>query len=59
MKRGVMDPVQVVASVVAGLIALAVVLISPLRGGRGEVRNVTRAVRDARRMRSLPARTVD
>ena len=35
------------------LIALVVVLLSPLRGGRAEARNVTRAVRDARRMRWL------
>ncbi|KRB79633.1 glycosyl transferase [Nocardioides sp. Root190] len=41
------------------LIALVVVLLSPLRGGRAEVRNVTRGVRDARRMRSLPSRSVD
>ncbi|WP_435769762.1 glycosyltransferase family 2 protein [Nocardioides sp. SYSU DS0651] len=41
------------------LIALAVVLASPLRGGRGEVGNVTRALRDARRMRRLPSRSVD
>ena len=33
------------------LIALVVVLLSPLRGGRAEARNVIRAVRDARRMR--------
>ncbi|MCW2816250.1 MAG: glycosyltransferase [Nocardioides sp.] len=35
------------------LIALVVVLLSPLRGGRGEARNVVRAVRDARRLRTL------
>ncbi|GAB2983303.1 glycosyltransferase family 2 protein [Nocardioides montaniterrae] len=33
------------------LIAVAVVVLSPLRGGRAEARNVIRAVRDARRMR--------
>ncbi|WP_183099016.1 glycosyltransferase family 2 protein [Nocardioides pelophilus] len=36
------------------LIALGVVLLSPLRGGRAEVRNVSRALRDARGMRTLP-----
>lgn len=36
------------------LIALVVVLLSPLRGGRAEARNVARALRDARGMRSLP-----
>lgn len=41
------------------LLTLAVVLASPLRGGRGEARNVTRAMRDARRMRSLPPSSVD
>lgn len=41
------------------LIALAVVLLSPLRGGRAEVRNVTRGLRDARRMRQVPSRSVD
>lgn len=41
------------------LIALTVVLLSPLRGGRAEVRNVTRGLRDARRMRRVPARSVD
>lgn len=41
------------------LVTLAVVLLSPLRGGRAEVRNVTRGLRDARRMRSLPPRSVD
>ncbi len=35
------------------LIALVVVLLSPLRGGRAEARNVLRAVRDARSMREL------
>jgi GT2 family glycosyltransferase len=38
------------------LIALVVVLLSPLRGGRAEARNVTRALRDARGMRTPPAR---
>jgi GT2 family glycosyltransferase len=37
------------------LITLGVVLLSPLRGGRGEVRNVARALRDARGMRTAPA----
>lgn len=41
------------------LIAAAVVLLSPLRGGRAEARNVTRAMRDARGMRSVPGRSVD
>ncbi len=36
------------------LVALAVVLLSPLRGGRAEARNVMRALRDARGMRALP-----
>ena len=36
------------------VIAAAVVAISPIRGGRAEVSNVTRAVRDARGMRSIP-----
>lgn len=36
------------------LIVLAVVLLSPLRGGRAEVRNVTRAIRSARTMRVAP-----
>lgn len=35
------------------LIALVVVLLSPVRGGRAEARNVLRAVRDARAMRRL------
>ncbi|WP_340537497.1 glycosyltransferase family 2 protein [Nocardioides sp. GXZ039] len=34
-------------------IALAVVVLSPLRGGRGEARNVWRAVRDSRRLARL------
>ena len=37
------------------LIALMVVLLSPLRGGRAEARNVVRAVRDARDLRALSA----
>ncbi|GEP36766.1 rhamnosyltransferase [Nocardioides psychrotolerans] len=37
------------------LVALVVVLLSPLRGGRAEARNVLRAVRDARTMRDLSA----
>lgn len=41
------------------LIALVVVLLSPLRGRGAEVRNVTRAVRDARRMRKVPPASVD
>ena len=36
------------------LIALAVVLLSPVRGGRSEARNVTRAMRDAWGMRAMP-----
>ena len=36
------------------LIALGVVVLSPLRGGRAEARNVSRALRDARGMRTLP-----
>jgi rhamnopyranosyl-N-acetylglucosaminyl-diphospho-decaprenol beta-1,3/1,4-galactofuranosyltransferase len=36
------------------LIALAVVVLSPLRGGRAEARNVTRALRDARGMAPPP-----
>jgi GT2 family glycosyltransferase len=36
------------------LIAMAVVLLSPVRGGRAEARNVTRALRDARGMTSPP-----
>jgi len=35
------------------LVALVVVLLSPVRGGRAEARNVVRAVRDARRLRVL------
>ena len=36
------------------LITAAVVLLSPLRGGRAEARNVTRAMGDARGMRAVP-----
>jgi rhamnopyranosyl-N-acetylglucosaminyl-diphospho-decaprenol beta-1,3/1,4-galactofuranosyltransferase len=36
------------------LITLVVVALSPLRGGRAEASNVTRALRDGRRMRALP-----
>lgn len=36
------------------LIALAVVLLSPLRGGRGEAANVIRAIGSARSMREVP-----
>jgi rhamnopyranosyl-N-acetylglucosaminyl-diphospho-decaprenol beta-1,3/1,4-galactofuranosyltransferase len=36
------------------LVALVVVVLSPLRGGRAEARNVSRALRDARGMRTLP-----
>jgi rhamnopyranosyl-N-acetylglucosaminyl-diphospho-decaprenol beta-1,3/1,4-galactofuranosyltransferase len=35
------------------LLVVAVVLLAPLRGGRGEARNVTRAIRSARHMRTL------
>jgi len=38
------------------LITAAVVLLSPVRGGRSEARNARRALRDARRMRTVPAR---
>lgn len=41
------------------LITAAVVLLSPVRGGRAEARNVTRAIRDARGMRAEPSRSVD
>lgn len=37
------------------LVALVVVLLSPVRGGRAEARNVVRALRDSRRMRALSA----
>lgn len=36
------------------LITLAVVLLSPVRGGRGEATNVIKAMRSARTMRRLP-----
>ena len=38
------------------LITAVVVVLSPLRGGRAEARNVIRALRDARGMRKPPAR---
>lgn len=41
------------------LIALAVVLLSPARGGRAEAGNVIRAMRAARGMRRLPPSSVD
>jgi rhamnopyranosyl-N-acetylglucosaminyl-diphospho-decaprenol beta-1,3/1,4-galactofuranosyltransferase len=41
------------------LIAAGVVAVSPLRGGRGAARNVTRALRDARGMRGAPSTSVD
>lgn len=41
------------------LIAAVVAVLSPVRGGRREARNVLRALRDARRMRREPSRTVD
>ena len=41
------------------LVTAAVVALSPLRGGRAEARNVIRAIRDARGMRSVPNRSVD
>jgi rhamnopyranosyl-N-acetylglucosaminyl-diphospho-decaprenol beta-1,3/1,4-galactofuranosyltransferase len=37
-------------------IATAVVVLSPLRGGKAEAGNVLRAVRDARGMRAVPQR---
>ncbi len=37
------------------LIVLAVLLLSPVRGGRAEARNVRRAIRSARGMRHVPA----
>lgn len=40
-------------------VAAAVVALSPVRGGRGEARNVIRAMRSARGMRSLPPASVD
>ena len=39
------------------LITAAVVVLSPARGGRAEARNVLRAIRAARGMRSLPPKT--
>jgi rhamnopyranosyl-N-acetylglucosaminyl-diphospho-decaprenol beta-1,3/1,4-galactofuranosyltransferase len=36
------------------LVTLVVLLLSPVRGGRAEARNVVRALKDARRMRRLP-----
>lgn len=41
------------------LVTAAVVLLSPLRGGRSEAANVIRAMRDARGMRAVPTRSVD
>lgn len=41
------------------LIAVAVVVLSPVRGGRSEAANVIRAIRAAWGMRSVPATTVD
>ncbi len=41
------------------LIAAGVILLSPVRGGRDEARNVTRALRAARRMRQRPPASVD
>ncbi|WP_432476990.1 glycosyltransferase family 2 protein [Nocardioides sp. GXQ0305] len=41
------------------LIAGAVVVLSPARGGRGEARNVIHALRDARGMRKPPPSSVD
>ena len=41
------------------LITVAVVLLSPWRGGRAEARNVIRAIRAARGMRTVPPTTVD
>ena len=41
------------------LITAVVVLLSPVRGGRAEARNVIRAMRDARGMRAVPTRSVD
>ena len=40
-------------------VAAAVALLSPLRGGLGEARNVIRAIASARAMRSLPPSSVD
>ena len=41
------------------LIAIAVTLLSPLRGGRKEAGNVLRALRSARSMRQVPGASVD
>jgi rhamnopyranosyl-N-acetylglucosaminyl-diphospho-decaprenol beta-1,3/1,4-galactofuranosyltransferase len=41
------------------LIAAAVVVLSPVRGGRAEASNVIRAIRAARGMRTVPPSTVD
>ncbi|WP_232524821.1 glycosyltransferase family 2 protein [Nocardioides mangrovicus] len=41
------------------LLTAAVVVLSPLRGGVAEARNVIRAMRSARTMRSLPPASVD
>jgi GT2 family glycosyltransferase len=41
------------------LVTAAVVLLSPVRGGRREAANVIRAMRDARGMRVPPSRSVD
>ena len=41
------------------LVALVVVLLSPLRGGRAEAGNVIRAIRAARGMRTVPPASVD
>jgi GT2 family glycosyltransferase len=41
------------------VVTAAVVVLSPTRGGRAEARNVIRAMRDARGMRSVPSRSVD
>ena len=41
------------------LVTAVVVLLSPVRGGRAEARNVIRAMRDARGMRLQPPRSVD
>jgi rhamnopyranosyl-N-acetylglucosaminyl-diphospho-decaprenol beta-1,3/1,4-galactofuranosyltransferase len=41
------------------VVTAAVVVLSPLRGGRSEARNVVRAIRDARGMRTPPSRSVD
>ncbi|SDC22702.1 glycosyltransferase family 2 protein [Nocardioides lianchengensis] len=41
------------------LVVAMVVLLSPVRGGRGEAVNVIRAIRSARGMRALPPSSVD